>query len=737
MLRFVCSTLLFVLLLLSSMAQAGTFWVSQSGSNGNPCTNTTTPQSTGAKQTIAAGIACMVAAGGAPHTLYIRGGTYNECIDSDNQTMPTGTSYSNAITIASAPGETATLAPGSECGNVVALNTFNTNYHIRYIIFDRLVFNATNNFAAITALRNPTGFDCDHIRYQNIDFFRTSGQCTTSPGGNNPQLVTGNGRFIEILNSKIHGNVCSHGFYVFGEDWLIENNEVYDNKSHGIQIYLSSGSGVDRIIVRNNKIHDSGISGITVNSGTGSQIYNNVFYRNGGGIDIGMNTSNSNMQVYNNTVANNTGPGIQLGGSGSGSSNISPIVRNNIVFGNTSQIDDYGSISPTFGTNLCGSSGAGCSIIAPSGPGFVSAAGGDFHISAAGSPANNAGVNLTSVGITTDADGIGRPSSDNWTIGAYEFGGTCIPANCPTGQCCGNSCCPPNPDPDALIAHWPFDEGSGTTAVDAVSGNTHPCTLTSAGWQSPGIIGSSGFLLNGTRSCAVSNVTGLSPPAFSISSWMRGTVLPSAVSYLYSTGDSIQFYINSAGQVGWTVFTDTYHTITSSASVQNGVNHHLVATYSPANGQRLWIDGAQVALLSSSGLSLSYPAGTVTQIGRIGANDTLAYTGMMNQVRVYNYALQQGDVDNLFNELAPSAGTVQTHQQYATANAAQSDVNLITALDANHSMLLNTSVDLIVTLTRAGASTNKYYPLYCSVNAGTWTKLTQYLQLAWGAYWAE
>ena len=48
----------------------------------------------------------------------------------------------------------------------------------------------------------------------------------------------------------------------------------------------------------------------------------------------------------------------------------------------------------------------------------------------------------------------------------------------------------------APVAHWAFDEGSGTTAAD--SAGAHPATLLGgAGWT-PGIRGASALATNGT-----------------------------------------------------------------------------------------------------------------------------------------------------------------------------------------------------------------------------------------------
>src|SRR5688572_9280450 len=89
--------------LTGSLATAGTYSVSTTGSDSNPGTPAQP------FRTIAKGLSVM----GAGDTLSIESGTYAEGIDSNAQTIPTGTSFANAPLITAASGATVTLRPGS------------------------------------------------------------------------------------------------------------------------------------------------------------------------------------------------------------------------------------------------------------------------------------------------------------------------------------------------------------------------------------------------------------------------------------------------------------------------------------------------------------------------------------------------------------------------------------------------------------------------------------------------
>jgi parallel beta-helix repeat protein len=663
-------------------------------------------------------------------TLYLHGGTYNQGINVANGFVPSGSGsggeapgapWPNAITIASAPGETATLQHG-----INLQHNFNDSIP-QYLIFDRLVVDIGG--AGESAFR--VAADVHHIRLSNS---------YVGNARDNVLQIIETTHHIEILNSYIHDAIAAdngnygfttgmYGIYLKGRNCLVDGNRIYNNSGYAIHQFGSGLSSVTDNVMRNNIIYGnaysdgdrgSGLDTVILASGSNALFYNNVLYNNSnynGGSTITIHYGATNAQVYNNTIYGNSG-GVSIGDQAA-----SPVIKNNILYGNGGQIADYGASGTVTANNLCGNFG-GCGNSPVTGdPSFVSpnANPPDLRLRF-GSNAIGAGVNLSS-SFTTDADGFGRPSSGGWTIGAFEFASSCVPANCPTG-CCGSSCCPPNPDPGTLLLQLLFDEGTGTNAADS-SGNNHPCTLTSAGWQIPGNIGPADFLLNGSRSCQINNVTGLTPTAVAISVWIKGTVNPAELGCIYSTGDSIELCIDSGGRPLFTVYTDNYRTVNGQPVVQNGLPHHIVASYSAANGQRLWVDGGQLPMAAGTG-NITYPFGTLTQVGRYSTDNFYAYTGVIGNLRVYFGPLMQADVNNLFAEGSsiPQPGTAQIHQQLAKSNAAQTEANLIGALDSDQVRPVTDSTDFIFTITRNGTSTNVHYPLECAVNGGAFAAVT-------------
>ncbi len=438
----------------SSSALAATYFVSKSGNNSTPCGQ-------GPKLTINAGIACM--AGG--DTLIIGGGTYNEIIASFNTAVtvavPSGTAGAPTI-IRAAAGERVLLQPmffgypGG--GGVVSLGG-------SYVTVDGINVNAGFQ-TQTTDNRSGNGYsvDGDHMVVQNAELMN----------GNGEGIIT-SGSFHIMRNLHIHdfrfnrdgspcvghrnddGQPCPHGLYITGTDHLIEQVSSHDNSGNGIQL-TCEGCTSTRNTIRNSSFYNNHNNwGIVAHPG--NHIYNNLVYNNLDGIH-----ANGGTDVYNNSVYNNGEIGIWPDGSG-------VRVKNNIVIGHKWNILDQNTTNLDFAANICDSLSApftiGCTKAASAANVFLNPAGADFHLQA-GSPAIDAGMNLSSLGITTDIDGRSRPQGVVYDIGAYEFGGSSVLV-------------PPAPTVTLTASSLTITSGQSST-LNWSSTNVTNCS-TSGGWS--------------------------------------------------------------------------------------------------------------------------------------------------------------------------------------------------------------------------------------------------------------
>ena len=197
-------------------------------------------------------------------------------------------------------------------------------------------------------------------------------------------------------------------------DNVVRHTGLNDESSHRAGVMNNQGSVCD---VRGNVVTDAAGWGVYIQGNGGNDVYNNVVVRAGRFVDAGdddgdgiavregSNESGS-VRVWNNTIVSSRGDGIGWS-SDVGSDNQ---IRNNLVVGSG-------------GTNIPRSSDVETAhnLVADSvsAAGFVDEAGDDYGLSD-GSPAIDAGGDLSAMGITDDIDCVARPQGAAYDVGAHE-----------------------------------------------------------------------------------------------------------------------------------------------------------------------------------------------------------------------------------------------------------------------------------------------------------------------------
>jgi hypothetical protein len=177
-------------------AYGTTYYTARTGSDSNSCAQATSPSTP--KLTINAGLLCLSAG----DTLYIRAGTYPEVLDSYLGTpWPSGTSWSNPVTIAGYPGETVTIKPAAAPNHAVLIFEDNgaytdTSYREYYIILDNLIIDGSNQPHVGNVIKFDVG--SRRIRLQNSKIIgsRLRGGMASAghPGFNGVVMVMGQRR---------------------------------------------------------------------------------------------------------------------------------------------------------------------------------------------------------------------------------------------------------------------------------------------------------------------------------------------------------------------------------------------------------------------------------------------------------------------------------------------------------------------------------------------------------------
>lgn len=396
----------------ATLSHAATYWVSQSGTGGGCVNSGSRPANSQIRNTMNGGIACLSSG----DTLMIDAGTYNEVIGNDGApaAIPNGLSPSQPTTLR---GTGVLLRPTfrQESGSAITLT------NARDIVFDGISVDGsqaspyTTNCALLSGTR---------LTFQNAEFQ----QCQQGVATN-----ADNATFFQFLNMFVHGIAMTdggtptpcfgselgeadgfcHGYYLNGQDHLIQGGHIRNCNGWGVQSYRSA----DRNTFRGVTFGRDG--SLFVVQGFGF-VENNVFQENAW-LWIG---SSMSVVQHNTMYSSGIGNGLIFLRDGGGDDT----VQNNILF-NTSGgalIADEGGGTPiaTFGGNICHASSTGCASVVPSADTlFVAANAGNLALRP-GSPAIDAAASLATP-PSHDVLGVSRPQGQASDIGAYEFtGGT-------------------------------------------------------------------------------------------------------------------------------------------------------------------------------------------------------------------------------------------------------------------------------------------------------------------------
>jgi hypothetical protein len=203
------------------------------------------------------------------------------------------------------------------------------------------------------------------------------------------------------------------------------------------------------------------------------------------------------------------------------------------------------------------------------------------------------------------------------------------------------------------IAAYAFNEGSGTTVTD-LSGNGHTGTIANATWTTAGKYGNA-LSFNGTNAWVTINdandldlTTGMT-----LEAWVRPTATPSFwaaaiakeqpndpannVAYALYTADGASNPPSIHGLFGSGAGADKFAVGTSVLTLNTWT--HLAGTYD-GTALRLYVNGTLVATFAQTG-SMTATTGPL-RIGGDFGNEF--FTGLIDEVRVYNRALSQTEI---------------------------------------------------------------------------------------------
>jgi PKD repeat protein len=229
-----------------------------------------------------------------------------------------------------------------------------------------------------------------------------------------------------------------------------------------------------------------------------------------------------------------------------------------------------------------------------------------------------------------------------------------------------------------LVAAYNFNEGSGTVLHD-VSGNNNNGTVTNATWSSAGKFGGA-LSFNGTTSLvSVAGSASLNlTKGMTLEAWIDPTSLKSPdagwsaaiVKEHFGSADNIAYALYAANGTGMppaghVLVNGADRAVVGQRPVPLKAWTFLAATYDGTT-LRTYVNGALVGSATVGGAITTTP--DPLRIGGDAAGEM--FTGLIDNVRIYNTALTQSAIQADMNTAVPSQGNAPTVTGVSPANGA-------------------------------------------------------------------
>jgi hypothetical protein len=212
------------------------------------------------------------------------------------------------------------------------------------------------------------------------------------------------------------------------------------------------------------------------------------------------------------------------------------------------------------------------------------------------------------------------------------------------------STAPPPPSTGGLVSHWTFNEASGTSAADS-SGNSRTATLINGTTRAPGKFGNAVSLDGANDYVSTPYGNGINPATspHTFTMWIRpkaGTRSQYHIFFGANNGTNRRLYLGKySGRfclgVQASACNGTEFTVTENWTFLALVMDKATAT--------LYVNGVKGTGAASVKKYTSYTFSSNIAVGKHGTDTLREFAGAIDDVRIYNQALSQSQIQSLYS----------------------------------------------------------------------------------------
>ncbi|MFH1716411.1 MAG: sugar-binding protein [Planctomycetota bacterium] len=203
-----------------------------------------------------------------------------------------------------------------------------------------------------------------------------------------------------------------------------------------------------------------------------------------------------------------------------------------------------------------------------------------------------------------------------------------------------------------LVGWWKFDEAAGGTAADSSGAGNNGTLMGSPQWKPSGGKLGGALQFDGIDDyvdCGNDSSLDINHE-ITIAAWVRTNDMGNSQFNPYVTKGDRTYGLkqHSSNNLEFMIFSDTWHVahLPMDGSF-NGSWHHLAGTYD--GGQlKLYVDGTLKVTTDCPGCRIAGSAANFN-IGRNSEESDRFYDGAIDDVRIYNYAISEGEVKALYS----------------------------------------------------------------------------------------